>query len=168
VSIRLLAATIAAGLCAAAAAATALGRPTAAGPCSSDASVSTPSYLMLLDIGPQEDMYTKAEVKARHLKDGEIMLGGEMTMIGTPPPGMRIYHLEVHICNSAGKVVTRLDPRILVGGKPLPAATMVGIGQPMTDYHYGNDIILKPAAHLTVKVTVNGEVAVFHTTVPAK
>jgi hypothetical protein len=123
---------------------------------------------MMLDIGPQEDMYTKAEVKARHLKSGEIMLGGEMTMIGTPPPGMRIYHLEVHVCNMAGKVVTKLDPQILVGGKTLPAATMVGIGQPMTDYHYGNDIILKPGARLTVRVTVNGEVAVFHTAVPAK
>ena len=136
------------------------------GPCSSGTLASTASYRLALDLGPQEEMYLASEVKARHLKTGEIMLGGEMSMIGTPPAGTRVYHLEVHICNKAGAVVTKLKPAIVVGQAMLPAATMVGIGAPMSDYHYGNDIALKPAAKITVKVTVKGQLAVFHATVP--
>lgn len=41
---------------------------------------------------------------------------------------------------------------------------MVGVGEPITDYHYGND--LKPAKPITVKVTVKGQSAAFHATVP--
>jgi hypothetical protein len=135
-------------------------------PCSSGTLASTGSYRLALDIGPQEEMYLASEVKARHLKTGEIMLGGEMSMIGTPPAGTRVYHLEVHICNKAGAIVTKLKPAIVVGQAMLPAAIMVGIGAPMSDYHYGNDIALKPSAKITVKVTVKGQVALFQATVP--
>jgi hypothetical protein len=57
--------------------------------------------------------------------------------------------------------VKGLKPVILVnaGGQmaamTVPAAIMVGIGEPMTDYHYGNDVVLKPGTKLTVKD--NGE-----------
>ncbi len=147
----------------------ALGRGiVSAGACSSGTLASTATYRFALDIGPQEDMYLASEVKARHLKTGEIMLGGEMAMIGTPPAGTRVYHLEVHICNKAGAVLTKLKPTIRVDQAMLPAATMVGIGSPMSDYHYGNDIALKPAAKITVKVTVKGQLAIFHTTVPKR
>ena len=149
-------------------AALAFGRSDATGPCSSGTLASTASYRMALDIGPPEEMYLASEVKARHLKTGEIMLGGEMSMIGTRPAGTRIYHLEVHICNRAGAVVTKLKPAIQVDQAMLPAATMVGIGAPMSDYHYGNEIALRPAAKITVKVTVKGQVAVFHATVPKR
>ena len=145
-----------------------------AGPCTSAPTSSTATYKMGLHIGKQENMYLPSEVKARHLKTGEIMLGGQMSMMGTPPAGSRVYHLEVHICSKAsGTVVQRLKPAIVVEGSSasmmnttLPAATMVGIGAPMTDYHYGNDIVLKPGARITVKVTVKGELAVFHATIP--
>jgi hypothetical protein len=141
----------------------------AAGPtatCSSGiGTTNTASYRMALDIGPQENMYLPSEVKARHLKTGEIMLGGEMAMV-SPTAGTRVYHLEVHICNKAGVVVTNLKPAIVVGTAVVPAAIMVGIGAPHSDYHYGNDIALKPGARVTVKVTVRGQLAVFHATVP--
>jgi len=123
---------------------------------------------MSLDIGSPEEMYLPSEVKARHIKTGEIMLGGEMSMIGTPPAGTRIYHVEVHICNKAGSVVTKLKPAIVVDHAMLPVAIMIGIGEPISDYHYGNDIALKPAAKITVKVTVKGQVALFHATVPKR
>lgn len=146
-----------------------------AGPCSSGNVVTTASYRFALQIGPQEDMYLPSEVKARHLKTGEIMLGGEMAMVGTPPAGTRVYHLEVHICNKAGAAVTRLKPVIVVddpGAKmmsmSLPAAIMVGVGAPISDYHYGNDVALKPGDGVTVKVTVKGQLATFHATVPKK
>jgi hypothetical protein len=143
----------------------AYGRAGTAGPCSSGTTASTASYKMALDIGKQEDMYLPSEVKARHITDGEIMLGGEMAMVN-PTAGTRVYHLEVHICNKSGAVVTKLKPSIVVGPTMLPAAIMVGIGAPMSDYHYGNDIVLKPGARVTVKVTVKGQVAVFHATAP--
>ncbi len=139
----------------------------AAAACSGNV-VTTASYRMSLDIGSPEEMYLPSEVKARHIKTGEIMLGGEMSMIGTPPAGTRIYHVEVHICNKAGSVVTKLKPAIVVDHAMLPVAIMIGIGEPISDYHYGNDIALKPAAKITVKVTVKGQVALFHATVPKR
>ena len=146
-----------------------------AGPCSSGNVAATTSYRLALHIGPQEEMYLPSEVKARHIKTGEIMLGGEMSMMDSPPAGTRLYHLEVHICTKSGAVVTKLKPVITVDDPAakimamrVPAAIMVGIGRPISDYHYGNDVALKPGARVTVKVTVKGQLAVFHATVPKK
>ena len=140
--------------------------PAATSPCAGPPSVATASYRMGLGVGTQEEMYTAAEVKARHLTDGEIMLGGEMSMVDMAPAGSKVFHVEVHICAASGAVVRKANPTLTVNGKPLPAAIMVGIGEPMTDYHYGNDIALKPGAKLTVVVTVKGERAVLRSTVP--
>ena len=135
-------------------------------PCSSGSTATTASYRMATSIGHQEEMYLPSEVKARHIKDGEIMLGGQMTMVETTP-GKKVFHLEVHICNRNGTVAERLKPAIVLGaGTKVPSAIMVGIGEPMTDYHYGNDVALKPGERVTVKVTVNGQTAVFHLTAP--
>ena len=139
-----------------------------AGPCSSGNVVSTRSYTLALVLGYQEEMYLPSEVKARHIKTGEIMLGGEMSMLGTPPAGTRIYTVAVHICTRSGAVVTKLKPTIVVSGTNVPAAVMVGVGKPITDYHYGNDIALKPGARVSVKVTVKGQLAIFHATVPKR
>jgi hypothetical protein len=148
----------------------AVGARNAANPCSSGSTASTASYRLALAIGPQEDIYLPSEVKARHLKTGEIMLGGDMTMVDTTP-GTKVFHLEVHICTPGGAVVKGLKPVITVestGAKPvgLPAAVMVGIGAPSSDYHYGNDIALKPGAAVTVKVAVKGQTAVLHGAAP--
>ena len=89
----------------------AFARPNA-GACAEGTLATTATYKMALAIGHQEDMYLPSEVKARHLKNGEIMLGGEMSMIGNVPKGSRIYHLEVHICSKAGVVATKLKPEI--------------------------------------------------------
>ena len=152
-------------------AAPSLGQRTASGPCSSPPSASTASYTMAASIGPQEDMYLPSEVKARHIKDGEIMLGGDMSMV-QKTPRTKVFHLEVHICNRNGAVVKGLKPRIVVNAAgqmatmTVPAAIMVGIGEPMTDYHYGNDVVLEPGSKLTVKATVKGQTAVFHLVAP--
>jgi len=164
-SVRVLVASIVAPLCLVVAG-SALGRTSAVSPCSSGNVATTAAYRMALDIGKQEEMYLPSEVKARHIKTGEIMLGGDMTMVGKPPAGSRIYHLEVHICNKAGDVVRKLKPDIVVEGVMLPSAIMVGVGESMADYHYGNDLILKPGSRVVVRVTVNGQVAVLHARVP--
>ena len=143
------------------------------GPCFSGTTASTASYKMGLHIGKQENMYLPSEVKARHLKTGEIMLGGEMAMV-SPTTGTRVYHLEVHICTKSGSVVTRLNPVIVVDdtagitSMQVPAAKMVGIGAASSDYHYGNDVALKPGSRVTVKVTVKAQLAAFHATVPSR
>ena len=125
---------------------------------------------MAAAIGPQEEMYLPSEVKARHIKTGEVMLGGEMTMVDKTP-GTRVYHLEVHICNRSGAVVTGLKPLIVVNTTTMPAtkvpsAIMVGVGEPISDYHYGNDVALKPGARVTLKVTVKGQTALFRLKAP--
>ena len=99
------------------------------------------------------------------------MLGGAMAMIDNVPGGMRIYDLAVHVCTKSGAVVTQLKPTIAVqaaGGKAanVPVAMMAAIGKGLGDYHYGNDVVLKPGGKVTVTVTVKGQRAVFHATVP--
>ena len=143
-----------------------------AGPCSSGTVATTTSYTMALDIGKQEEMYLPSEVKARHIKTGEIMLGGEMAMVDKTP-GTRAFHLEVHICTKSGAVVTKLKPVIVVDDPAadmmttkVPSAIMIGIGAPSSDYHYGNDVALRPGDRITVKVTVKGQLATFRATVP--
>ena len=147
-------------------AAPALAQHAATGPCASGVTATTASYRMAGSIGAQEEMYLPSEVKARHIKDGEIMLGGQMSMV-EKTPGTKAFHLEVHICNRDGTVAKGLRPAIVLGASTkVPAAIMVGIGEPMTDYHYGNDVALKPGARVTVKVTVKGQTAVLHLTAP--
>jgi hypothetical protein len=151
-------------------AASAVGAKNAAKPCTTGNTALTSSYRLAVSIGPQEEMYLPAEVKARHIKTGEIMLGGDMTMVDKTP-GTKVFHLEVHICTPSGAVVTGLKPVITVqpaGAKSmnLPSAIMVGVGAPISDYHYGNDIALKPGAAVTVKVAVKGQTALLHVTAP--
>jgi hypothetical protein len=113
-------------------------------------------------------------VRARNIKKGQVMLGGEMSMIGPVPAGKRTYNLEVHVCTKSGVVVTKLKPAILVreatAGRatPVPAAIMAGVAEGIRDYHYGNDVVLTPGARVTVTVTVKGERAVLRATVPKR
>jgi hypothetical protein len=53
-------------------------------------------------------------------------------------------------------------PGIEMGTMKVPSALMVGVGEPISDYHYGNDVALKPGSRVTVK----GQLAVFCATVP--
>jgi hypothetical protein len=156
-----------------AAAATSSAAPTAAGPCSSGQVAKTRSYVYALELGGAETMYTPAEARAMHPKSGEVMLGGRMAMADAMP-GTRAYHLEVHVCTPAGKVVTGLRPTLTVvdpkamsmGTTALPVAIMQGVGEGRSDYHYGNEIALTPGRRITVTFTVKGERAVFRVTVP--
>ena len=44
----------------------------------------TMHYLMVLNIGPTETMYTQAQVDAQHPTTGEVMISGQMTDMGSP------------------------------------------------------------------------------------
>ncbi|HUK44607.1 MAG TPA: hypothetical protein VLV28_04895 [Gaiellaceae bacterium] len=144
------------------------------GACSSGQVVKTRSYVFAQSIGPTETMYTPAQVASRHPKSGEVMLSGQMTggmaAMTTSPSGQR--HLEVHICSTGGSVVVA-HPSIVISDPmsktllmTVPVATMEGIGEGASDYHYGNNVELTAGHHVTVTVTLRGQQAVFHTTVP--
>jgi hypothetical protein len=133
----------------------------------------TKSYVVALDVGPVEQMYTPAQVKTKHPKTGEVMLSGMMSggMSGMST-GSGVRHLEVHICTPSGMVVMHAHPSIVVSDPKaktmtvtVPIATMEGVGEGAADYHYGNNVELNPGDRITVTVTLNGQTAVFHTTV---
>jgi hypothetical protein len=148
-------------------AAPAFARPSAAAsPCAVGTVTTTASYQLALELGPRQEMYLPSEVRARKLKTGQVMLGGEMVMMDSPPAGTKIFDLAVHICTKSGAVVTTLKPKIAVrsagrAATALPVAMMAGVAEGLRDYHYGNDVALKPGSSLTVTVTVNGQRAVF-------
>jgi hypothetical protein len=140
----------------------------ASGSCSSGTKVTEGQYLFALSIGPEETMYTPAQVKSKHPSSGEVMLAGKMAggMAGMDMGGGAQRHLEVHICTTGGKVVTGAHPTITVNGAMVPIAVMEGVGAGVADYHYGNNVNLKPGQKVTVVVELNAQKAIFHTTVP--
>ena len=122
-----------------------------------------------LSVGPTETMYTADEVKAKHPKDGEVMVGDSMGM-GGMSMGSANRHLEVHVAARAtGKVVTNVRPTIVLtdakamGGKAMKvnAMAMQGIGQGVADLHYGDNVELTAGHVYQVVVTVKGEKATF-------
>ena len=144
------------------------------GACSSGQVLKSKSYVFALSIGPLTQMYTEAQVKAKHPKSGEVMLSGSMSVgmsgMGMSSSGQR--HLEVHICSTAGAVVMGGHPTIVVDDPKattmtisVPIATMEGVKAGASDYHYGNNIALTAGHQITVTVTLKGQEVVFHTVV---
>ncbi len=175
--------------------------------------VVTTHYVMVLDLGPPQEMYSQAQVASHTLTkaqmaNGEVMISGTMV----PYPGMSMsgmagmsttttakssgmsgmagmssttsraampasdyLHLEVHVCSrSTGKVVTGGHPSITVVDNTahdmsttVPVAVMEGIKAGVVDYHYGNNVIMPPGRHFTVKVVFGSDTATFHVSTPA-
>jgi len=129
----------------------------------------TKSYALTLDVGPLEAMYTPAQVKAKHLTSGEVMMGGPMGSSMSMGAGNR--HLEIHIRSRAtGKVVTNVVPTIGLHDKTassmtmfvkVPAIAMEGVGAGTADFHYGNNVKLIAGQVYEVEVTVNKEGGLF-------
>jgi hypothetical protein len=147
----------------------------AASACSSGQVVKTPKYVFALSIGPMETMYTPAQARAKHPGSGEIMLSGQMTggMAGMTMDTSGLRHLELHICTPAGTVVTNAHPKIVVSDPvsktmavAVPVAKMQGVKEGASDIHYGNNVTLDEGHKVTVTVSLDGQTAVFHTTVP--
>jgi hypothetical protein len=144
------------------------------GPCSAGEVLKSKSYVFALSIGPLEQMYTPAQVKAKHPKSGEVMFSGTMSggMSGMGTSASSDRHLEVHICNTAGTVVRDAHPMIVVTdpkaktmSMSVPIATMEGVTAGPSDYHYGNNVALTAGDKITVTVKLTGQSVVFHTLV---
>jgi hypothetical protein len=212
--------------------------------------VVTTHYVMVLDLGPPQAMYSQAQVASHKLTkaqmaNGEVMISGTMTpypgmsgmsgmagmgttttakssgmsgmsgmagmgttttakssgmsgmsgmagmagmstttagsggksstMSSTAVPASDYRHLEVHVCSlSTGKVITGGHPSITVVDNTahdmstaVPVAVMQGIEAGVADYHYGNNVIMPPGRHFTVKVVFGSDTATFHVSTPA-
>jgi hypothetical protein len=137
----------------------------------------TAHYRLELQIGPTEKMFSPQEVAAKHISDGEVMIGGGMSM-GMDMGGMNMdmgdtRHLEVHVYSlKTAAVVTNAKVKILVTDlaakktEDVTAAKMYGIKEGPPDTHYGNNVKL-PAGNYQVEVRVNGEKADFTVAIPA-
>jgi len=130
---------------------------------------STASFELTLSVGPLEPMYTQAQVKASHPKEGEVMLGGGMAGMAM---GKSNRHLEVHVTSRAtGKAVTNVMPSITLAdttamsgmamSDKVDVVAMEGIGEGAADLHYGNNVKLAAGHTYKVVVTVKREKASF-------
>jgi hypothetical protein len=131
--------------------------------------VTTKGYVFKLSIGMSEQMWTQAQVRAKHPTTGEVMLMGSMG--GAMSMGGAARHLEVHIISRAdGKVVAGAHPTITAmdttvkNGMAIkvPVAVMEGITAGAADLHYGNNVHLITGHTYKITVTLHGERAVFH------
>jgi len=127
-------------------------------------------YALKLTIGPLQQMFSQAQVKEKHPKDGEVMVRGTMTMSGMGGMGMGNHHLELQVLQrSTRKPVSNAMVAITIttpSGKVLqhvPIAVMYGIKEGPSDLHYGNNVDLKPG-HYHVQVQVEHTSAVFDVT----
>lgn len=132
-------------------------------------STESAGYRYVLNVGPTEEMYSKAEVAASHPKTGEVMIGGVMSMAQGPDA----RHVEVHICSRPdGRVVVRAAPSITITDtttgttSALQVTTMQGVTTGESDLHYGNNVDL-PAGHaFVVHVGLRGQQATLPFTRP--
>ena len=135
----------------------------------------TANYRLELQIGPTEKMFTPANVAAQHPAEGEVMVGGKMSMAtgGMSMDMGDTRHLEVHVyALDSGTVVTNAHVAIAVTGanpkkvEDVSVAKMYGIKEGPPDTHYGNDVSLPPGSY-SIEVTVNREKADFMVVIPA-
>ena len=134
----------------------------------------TRHYRFTLLIGNVENMYMRRQVRANHLKHGEMMLAGTMSM-GAAMTGGPIRHLEVQICSGARQaVVTTARPKIVVDDTTkhrvltLPVSVMEGIGEGVGDLHYGNNVAMPAKHRFVVTVAWKGEGAAFQLVLPSQ
>ena len=135
-------------------------------------STTTSSYKLTLVVGPLEVMYTPAEVKAKHPKTGEVMVGDSMSGMGGMSMGAGNRHLEVHVASRAtGKPlatmpssITLQDTSAMSGmsmSTKVGVVAMEGVGEGMADLHYGNNVKVTAGHMYKVVATVKGEKASF-------
>jgi hypothetical protein len=136
----------------------------------------TPTYTVMLGIGPAENMIMPGD--ATMAKSGEVMV---TAVPMTPPSSMSMmmttnmdqgmmanHHLEVHISrNATDAVVNDVTPTIRVTDKATGASRdlpqvmgMYGVGMGPTDLHYGQNVWLPDGTYL-VTVMVGADKAVF-------
>ncbi len=118
-------------------------------------------YHVVFAIGPMEKMYTPAQIKTLHPKDGEVMLSGMMSPMDSRKGMLTPHHLEVHISTTRGDhvvttahvTITLTDLHTMTTTR-VPIMTMQGITTGRADFHYGN-IVMLMTEHYRIDVTIN-------------
>lgn len=119
----------------------------------------TPSYLLVVNVLPSEQMFTTDDMEATSPTEGEAILDGEGR-----PVGVGVRHVEAHIYDrGTGVPLSDLKPSIRVFNRTtgetidVPATLMqdVMIGGP--DIHYGNNVPVRGDSDISVEVSVDGQ-----------
>jgi hypothetical protein len=123
-------------------------------------------YRLTLVVGPLEQMWTMAQMQAKHPKTGEVMISGSMAMGGMNGP-MPNHHLELHVYQkTTGKVVSNVMVSITIYSakgmlvEKVPISVMQGIKEGPANRHYGNNVSLKDGSY-SVQVQVGMAKATF-------
>ena len=123
----------------------------------------TPSYVLMVNVLPAEEMFTAARNQREHPTVGELVIRGR------PGPIRRwSRHVEAHIYSkTTGEVVTDVDPVIEVinrtTGKviPIDATLMQDVVIGAIDRHFGTNAVVPPKHDFTVVVSIGDEEASF-------
>jgi hypothetical protein len=129
----------------------------------------TAHYRLELMIGPMEKVVMAADVKAGTVKDGEVMLKGNMA---TPKDAANARHIELHVV-ALDKGTNVPDATVAITltdaankAITLPIAVMYDAATGPSDTHYGNNAALPPGNY-RIDVTANGEKSTFSIAIPA-
>ncbi len=119
----------------------------------------TEHYLLIIGVGPGEQMYTAEEIADQHPISGEAIITGTGV-----PVGDDIRHVEVHVYGLAtGDLLETEEPVITVVNRSTGEASKVdpvlmeGIEIGKLDRHFGNNTHIPGNSDLSIEVLVNGE-----------
>lgn len=129
----------------------------------------TPSYTIVLDVGPTEAMVSSMD--AMQGVSGEVAVDGETAamMADQPDQGMAVnHHMAVHVMLAdSDDTVMDVTPTIRITNKDtgetrsLPHVTgMYGSTMGMSDFHFGQNLFLADGTYL-VTVEVGPDTALF-------
>lgn len=126
------------------------------------------AYRIELHLLPPEEFHTAAEVSAKHISAGMLVVGGlpPLAAGATPAPN---HHLIVHVFDrTSGAAVT--DAKVLISLRPVgadghpsgrhidvPVVKMQAIGAGAGSTHYGNNLAI-PAGSYVVTVIINSTI----------
>lgn len=119
----------------------------------------TEHKVVVVNVLPAEEMFTKDELAKQHPTEGEVVLHGS-----AGPVLAYSRHVEAHIYDRAtGLPVTSSTPSIVLTDGQTGARTIIDptlmedvvIGAP--DVHFGNNVVVQSDRDITVTVDVAGE-----------
>ena len=122
-------------------------------------SVLTPTYLIVINVLPPEEMFTPAEVDARHPVEGEMALRGP-----SGPIVASSRHVEAHIYSRlTGRPLSEVTPSITLTDHVTGAVTqleptlMQDIIIGSADQHFGNNVVIESHHDFTIHVGIDDE-----------
>jgi hypothetical protein len=124
-----------------------------------------------LHVLPAKPLFTKEEVRSKHVKAGLLVVSGTepIDLDANPPPN---HHIAVHVFNAkTGEVIANANVSIRFqplndAGKPsgaacsLPVVVMQSVGKGLASTCYGNNVLMPPKT-FGFMIQVNGTMTLF-------